>query len=56
MLLRLTDDEHEVLLSAISELIDCDPEPNSLAGTILGLLAIVVEDYEVQRYPMGEEP
>lgn len=46
-----TERQHRKALAEVSRLVDLDPEPKSVEGGRLELLAKLVEDYEKARFP-----
>ena len=49
------EEQNQICLDQISELMQGDPTPESSAGVVLNVLAIVVEAFEKKHYPIGEE-
>ncbi len=45
-----SDTQYREYLSEVGQLVSLDPEPSSLEGRRLGLLALLVETYEKERY------
>ena len=48
-----TDTEHREALEALDRLLVHDPEPGTLEADELDLLALVVETYEKERFPIA---
>ena len=48
-----TDAEHHEALSALDRLMDIDPESGTPDADELHLLALVIEEYEKERWPIG---
>jgi len=48
-----TDAEHHEALTALDRLTEIDPESGTPAADELELLALVLEDYEKERWPIG---
>ena len=47
------DKEHADALAALDRLMEIDPEPGTPEADELQLLALVIEDYERERFPIG---
>ena len=47
------DEEHADALAALDRLMDIDPESGTPEADELQLLALVIEDYEKARWPIG---
>lgn len=47
-----TEEQHEQYLVELRRLMDLDPSPDSAEGVQLELLAEVIEEYEVARWPI----
>lgn len=47
-----TDRDYKLALKEVSQLVDQDPEPGSVAGDRLEVLSILVETYEAKHYPI----
>ncbi|RDV00321.1 helix-turn-helix domain-containing protein [Trinickia dinghuensis] len=47
-----TEADYEAALMAVSELVDMDPAPSTQEGDKLEILAILVEKYEAEHFPM----
>jgi len=47
-----TDDEHHDALAALDRLMAIDPEPGTPEADDLQLLALVIETYEMSRWPI----
>jgi len=48
-----TDTDHREALTELDRLMDIDPEPGTPEADELQLLALVIEDYEKERFPIG---
>jgi len=48
-----TDAEHGEALAALDRLMEIDPESDTPEADELQLLALVIEDYEKERFPIG---
>lgn len=48
-----TDDEHHDALAALDRLMEIDPESGTPEADELQLLALVVEDFEKEHFPIG---
>ena len=48
-----TDTDHRADLTELDRLMDVDPEPGTSEADELQLLALVIEDYEKERFPIG---
>lgn len=48
------DADYEAALKAVSTLMDMDPAPSTPEGGDLEILAILVEKYEAEHFPMSE--
>ena len=47
-----TEQDHEQALSRLMTLMDLDPKPNTVAGDELDVLALLIEKYEEEVFPM----
>jgi len=47
-----SEEDYEEALARVDELMDLDPEPESLEGQELELLAVLIERFEDEMYPM----
>ena len=48
-----TEADYEATLGAVSALVDLDPAPGTPRGDKLEILAILVERYEAEHFPMA---
>lgn len=48
-----SEETYRAMLARVSDLIDRDPEPNSLEGEELEVLGTLVEAYEAKHYPIS---
>ncbi|AOI92379.1 transcriptional regulator [Burkholderia pseudomultivorans] len=48
-----TEADYDAALKAVSALVDADPAPGTLDGDRLEILAILVEKYEAEHFPMS---
>nr|WP_249181373.1 hypothetical protein [Burkholderia cenocepacia] len=48
-----TEAEYEAALGAVSALVNLDPAPSTPRGDKLEILAILVERYEAEHFPMA---
>lgn len=48
-----TDAEHDEALAALDRLMEIDPESGTPDADELQLLALAIEDYEKERFPIG---
>ena len=48
-----TEADYEAALKAVSALVDTDPAPGTPEGDELEILAILVEKYEAEHFPMA---
>lgn len=49
------DEENQICLDEISRLMDLDAEVDSKDGILLGVLSLVVHEYEVKHYPLDKK-